>query len=75
MVCFQVLPNQEGISWESHLYGALMGIFVSFYFKDDLERDEEESLRPFLKKEEYYEKELNIFSIGIRLKKRNINEE
>lgn len=35
-----ILPGQEGISWESHLLGGLVGIFVSFWFKDDIEEDE-----------------------------------
>lgn len=37
-----VLPNQEGISWESHLYGAFVGVFASFFYKEELEEDEEE---------------------------------
>lgn len=36
-----ILPGQEGISWESHLLGALAGIFASFWFKDTIEKDEE----------------------------------
>ncbi|NJL76973.1 MAG: rhomboid family intramembrane serine protease [Saprospiraceae bacterium] len=36
-----VLPNQEGISWESHLLGGLVGIFAAYWFKDDLEPDDE----------------------------------
>lgn len=36
-----VLPNQEGISWESHLLGGLVGIFAAYWFKDDLESDDE----------------------------------
>ncbi len=35
-----VLPDQEGISWESHLLGSLVGIFTSFWFKGELEDDE-----------------------------------
>ncbi len=35
-----VLPNQEGISWESHLLGGLVGIFTAFWYKDDVEQDE-----------------------------------
>ena len=35
-----ILPNQEGISWESHLLGALVGIFVAYYFKEEIEADE-----------------------------------
>lgn len=39
-----ILPNQEGISWESHLLGGLVGIFVAYYFKEELEVDESEQL-------------------------------
>jgi len=35
-----VLPDQEGISWESHLLGSLVGIFVAYYFKAELEEEE-----------------------------------
>ena len=35
-----VLPNQEGISWESHLFGALVGLFVAFFYKEEIEEDE-----------------------------------
>ena len=39
-----ILPNQEGISWESHLIGGLIGIFTAYYFKNELEEDEMEQL-------------------------------
>lgn len=35
-----ILPNQEGISWESHLLGGLVGIFVAYWYKDEVEADE-----------------------------------
>jgi len=35
-----IVPGKPGISWESHLYGALVGILVSYLFKDAIERDE-----------------------------------
>lgn len=35
-----ILPNQEGISWESHLLGALMGIFTAYWYKEEIEADE-----------------------------------
>ena len=38
-----VLPNQRGISWESHLFGALVGVFVSFVLKDIKEKTDEKS--------------------------------
>lgn len=47
-----ILPGQEGISWESHLFGGLVGIFVAYWFKGDIEKDEE-------KKEFDWEKEDN----------------
>ena len=37
-----ILPNQEGISWESHLLGGIVGIFVAYRFKKQIEADEEE---------------------------------
>jgi membrane associated rhomboid family serine protease len=35
-----VLPNQEGISWEIHLIGGIVGILVAFLFKNSIEMDE-----------------------------------
>ena len=31
-----ILPNQEGISWESHLFGGLVGIFTAYFYKGEL---------------------------------------
>jgi len=42
---FGILPNQPGISWESHLLGAIAGIFVSYLFRNQLETQEEEMAR------------------------------
>jgi len=47
-----VLPNQEGISWESHLYGAFVGIFAAYFFKEEIEPDEEEKIYSYEKEEE-----------------------
>jgi membrane associated rhomboid family serine protease len=33
-----VLPNEEGISWESHLIGGIVGIFVAFIFRHKMRR-------------------------------------
>lgn len=35
-----LLPNEEGVSWESHLSGALVGILTAFLFKNTIEVDE-----------------------------------
>ena len=37
---YGILPNQEGISWESHLLGGVMGIFASYWYKEAIEADE-----------------------------------
>lgn len=36
-----IVPMKEGVSWESHLLGAIAGIFVAFFLKGLIERDEE----------------------------------
>ncbi len=36
-----IVPNKEGVSWESHLLGAIVGVVVSFLFKGMIETDEE----------------------------------
>ncbi len=41
-----ILPNQEGISWESHLLGGLVGIFVAWWFRDVTDEDEGEEEFP-----------------------------
>ncbi len=35
-----ILPNQEGISWESHLLGAVVGIFTAYWYKEEIEADD-----------------------------------
>ncbi|MEK7256482.1 MAG: rhomboid family intramembrane serine protease, partial [Bacteroidota bacterium] len=36
-----ILPNQDGISWESHLLGGLVGIFAAYWYKEEIELDEQ----------------------------------
>ena len=35
-----ILPNQPGISWESHLIGGIAGIITSYIFRHQIEQDE-----------------------------------
>jgi membrane associated rhomboid family serine protease len=35
-----VLPGREGISWESHLLGGIMGILIAYLYRNQLEDDE-----------------------------------
>ena len=37
---YGILPTGGIVSWESHLFGAISGIFVAFLFKDMKEEDE-----------------------------------
>jgi len=37
---YGLLPLNEKISWESHLFGALVGVLISFLFKGQIEDDE-----------------------------------
>jgi hypothetical protein len=37
-----VFPMEDGISWESHLFGAMAGIFTAYYYKEEIESDEED---------------------------------
>jgi membrane associated rhomboid family serine protease len=51
-----ILPEQEGISWESHLLGSLVGIFVAYLFKSELEDDEVKSQAGTISDDQYSEK-------------------
>ncbi len=37
-----ILPDQPGISWESHLFGALTGILVAYYFRKQIVSSDDE---------------------------------
>lgn len=50
-----ILPSQEGISWESHLLGAIVGVFTSFYYKKELEVDEMEKENHIIDEDELME--------------------
>ena len=38
---FGILPNDRGISWESHLLGGLVGLLTAYWYKEEIEIDEE----------------------------------
>lgn len=35
-----IVPGKEGISWESHLLGAIAGIILAWIYRSDIEEDE-----------------------------------
>lgn len=37
---FGILPNDKGISWESHLLGGLVGLLTAYWYKEEIETDE-----------------------------------
>jgi len=38
-----IFPTMEGVSWETHLFGALIGIGMAFLFRKSIGNDEEEN--------------------------------
>jgi len=40
---FGVFPTKEGISWESHLFGGIVGIIIAYFMRNNREDDEEET--------------------------------
>ncbi|MAT54404.1 MAG: hypothetical protein CMN32_07955 [Saprospirales bacterium] len=38
---FGILPNDRGISWESHLLGGVVGLLTAYWYKEEIETDEE----------------------------------
>ncbi|TAE00781.1 MAG: rhomboid family intramembrane serine protease [Bacteroidetes bacterium] len=42
-----VFPKETHVSWESHLFGALVGIFCAFYYKNIHEIEEKEHIIHF----------------------------
>ena len=52
-----VLPGKEGISWESHLLGAIVGVIVAFLVRnvrDEHEDDESASYEDEKMEEKYF---------------------
>lgn len=61
-----VLPLEKGVSWESHLFGAIVGVFPAFIFRKidppkKYDWEDEESDTPVEKLEVSYDPEKNKF--------------
>jgi len=46
-----IVPNKDGVSWESHLFGGFVGIFTAFLFKNVREDDEADKPDPWADEE------------------------
>jgi membrane associated rhomboid family serine protease len=55
---FGLFPGQEGISWESHLLGAISGVITAFLFKNT---EEEEDFNERKRKELFEKQEKEFF--------------
>lgn len=49
-----ILPNQEGISWESHLIGGIVGILVAYLLRNSTTKDLPRKSNPFENEEKTY---------------------
>lgn len=47
-----VFPIQKGVSWESHLLGGIVGIFVAYIFREEIEEDDKPNLASWEHEEE-----------------------
>jgi len=56
-----IFPNKDGISWESHLFGALVGLYVAYFYKNEIELDDESTENPWVRKERFVEEEGQYF--------------
>ncbi len=56
-----IFPNKEGISWESHLFGALVGLYVAYFYKNEIEQDDLGNENPWVRNERFVEEEGQYF--------------
>lgn len=73
---YGILPTQPGVSWESHLYGGLVGILVAYFMRgfdvkeyDDIELTEHKPLTE-AEKEFYFDKDVFDKSLSERKNER-----
>lgn len=71
---YGIVPNQDGISWESHLFGALIGVFVAFILKDLVEPTDVKE-NPWLYESDDVEYYLNRDQFAYTKQQRRIMEE
>lgn len=63
-----IVPGKEGVSWESHLLGAISGIITAFLFRGLIEKDEQK-VNPWLnqaKNEKEYMFRRDLFEMTLK---------
>ncbi|MBT8218841.1 MAG: rhomboid family intramembrane serine protease [Bacteroidia bacterium] len=56
-----IFPNQQGISWESHLFGAVIGLYVAYFYKNEIEHDQMGAESPWVRTKDLPEEEGQFF--------------
>lgn len=56
-----IFPNKDGISWESHLFGAIVGLYVAYFYKNEIEQDDAGTESPWVRNERFVEEEGQYF--------------
>nr|MBS0036829.1 rhomboid family intramembrane serine protease [Saprospiraceae bacterium] len=67
-----IVPGEEGVSWESHLMGGIVGIVVAFLFRSKLEKEEIEEKEKSLSSDFDMEGESYYFPPDLFDKKDNL---
>jgi membrane associated rhomboid family serine protease len=66
-----ILPKQEHVSWESHLFGGLVGILVAYYFKNQLEDDEQQKSKwehiPYSERPYFFNRDVFVYTKAQRI--------
>lgn len=53
-----IAPNQRGISWESHLFGAIVGIIVAYLLRNEIEPEDEDESTEEVSEHYYFERDI-----------------
>ncbi len=54
---YGILPTEKGISWESHLYGALVGILVAYIYRHSIHAEEKKEKEWEVQQEKFFQED------------------
>src|SRR5687768_6774842 len=66
-----IVPGKDGISWESHLLGALAGIGLAWFYKNEIEEDEIPETPPDDEEEKEYFLRRDTFEVTLAERERD----